>query len=110
MACFKTAIIVDDISIYSEPFFQVAGPVDTAIESAVAGGVSYFSAAGLDPGGDGALLTTDDSVIGGVTSVIKSIYAKSADTSSHFVAGAFKHAALPKAVKTISADPRFLTV
>ncbi len=40
------SVIVDDISIYSEPFFQVAGPVDTAIEAAIAGGTSYFSAAG----------------------------------------------------------------
>jgi hypothetical protein len=39
-------IIVDDWSFSSEPFYQIAGPVDTAISNAVAQGVSYFSAAG----------------------------------------------------------------
>ncbi len=39
-------VIVDDISFVQEPFFQVAGPVDSAIGKALAAGVSYFSAAG----------------------------------------------------------------
>ena len=39
-------VIIDDIVYEDEPFFQLAGPVDTAVEQAVAGGVNYFSAAG----------------------------------------------------------------
>ncbi len=39
-------IIVDDISFFTEPYFQVAGPIDSAIESAVASGVNYFTSAG----------------------------------------------------------------
>ena len=39
-------VIVDDISFYDEPFFQVAGTLDTAIEAAVASGVDYFTSAG----------------------------------------------------------------
>jgi hypothetical protein len=39
-------VIVDDYTFYDEPFFQVAGPVDDAIESALDAGVSYFTAAG----------------------------------------------------------------
>ena len=39
-------IIVDDITVRgSEPFFQVAGPLDTAIANAVAAGTSYFTLA-----------------------------------------------------------------
>ena len=38
-------IIVDDLSFVASPFFQVAGPVDTAIQSAINAGVSYFTAA-----------------------------------------------------------------
>jgi aromatic ring-cleaving dioxygenase len=41
-------VIVDDLSFYDQPFFQVAGPADTAIETAIAAGVSYFTAAGND--------------------------------------------------------------
>jgi hypothetical protein len=41
-------VIVDDIGYDEEPFFQNAGTLDTAIESAVASGVSYFTAAGND--------------------------------------------------------------
>jgi subtilisin family serine protease len=39
-------IIVDDVAWLDEPFFQDAGAVDTAIEGAIASGVSYFTAAG----------------------------------------------------------------
>lgn len=39
-------VIVDDIAYVDEPFFQLAGPVDTAAEKVVAEGVNYFSAAG----------------------------------------------------------------
>ena len=39
-------IIVDDWSFSSEPFYQIAGPVDTAIENAISAGVNYFTAAG----------------------------------------------------------------
>jgi hypothetical protein len=39
-------IIVDDISFGFEPFYQIAGPVDTAILSAIDHNVDYFAAAG----------------------------------------------------------------
>lgn len=39
-------VIVDDIAWEDEPFFQLAGPIDTAAAQAVAHGVTYFSAAG----------------------------------------------------------------
>ena len=39
-------VIVDDIAWEDEPFFQLAGPVDTAAAKVVAEGVTYFSAAG----------------------------------------------------------------
>ncbi len=39
-------VIVDDWTYWDEPFFENAGPVDGAIESAVAAGVSFFTAAG----------------------------------------------------------------
>ena len=39
-------IIVDDLDNTDEPFFQVAGPIDTAIQDAINAGVSYFTAAG----------------------------------------------------------------
>ena len=38
-------IIVDDVKLPDEPYFQVAGPVDTAILNAINAGVSYFSSA-----------------------------------------------------------------
>jgi hypothetical protein len=38
-------IIVDDWSFSDTPFYQVAGPVDTAVENAVSAGVEYFTAA-----------------------------------------------------------------
>ncbi len=41
-------VIVDDVTYFAEPFFQIAGPVDTAIQAAIADGVSYFTAAGND--------------------------------------------------------------
>ena len=43
-------VIVDDIVWEDEPFFQIAGPVDTAAAQAVAAGVAYFSAAGNEGG------------------------------------------------------------
>ncbi len=38
-------IIADDWSFSSQPFYQIAGPVDTAIEDAISAGVDYFTAA-----------------------------------------------------------------
>jgi hypothetical protein len=38
-------IIVDDWSFSDTPFYQIAGPVDTAVENAVSAGVDYFTAA-----------------------------------------------------------------
>jgi hypothetical protein len=38
-------IIVDDWSFSNTPFYQVAGPVDTAVQNAVSAGVDYFTAA-----------------------------------------------------------------
>jgi hypothetical protein len=38
-------IIVDDLDNTAAPFFQAAGPVDTAIQAAINAGVSYFTAA-----------------------------------------------------------------
>jgi Ca2+-binding RTX toxin-like protein len=39
-------IIVDDTTYPDEPMFQVTGPVDTAVQNAVAEGTDYFTAAG----------------------------------------------------------------
>ena len=39
-------VIVDDVAYLDEPFFQPGGPVDTAVQQAIAAGVSYFTAAG----------------------------------------------------------------
>ena len=39
-------VIVDDVAYLDEPFFQQGGVVQTAVENAVASGVSYFTAAG----------------------------------------------------------------
>jgi len=41
-------IIVDDVTYADEPFFQDAGPIDTAVQAAVAAGVDYFTAVGND--------------------------------------------------------------
>jgi len=38
-------IIVDDWSFSDSPFYQIAGPVDTAVENAISAGVDYFTAA-----------------------------------------------------------------
>lgn len=38
-------IIVDDWSFSNVPFYQIAGPVDTAVENAISAGVDYFTAA-----------------------------------------------------------------
>ena len=38
-------IIVDDWSFSDTPFYQVAGPIDTAMENAISAGVDYFTAA-----------------------------------------------------------------
>ena len=38
-------IIVDDWSFSNIPFYQIAGPVDTAVENAISAGVDYFTAA-----------------------------------------------------------------
>jgi Ca2+-binding RTX toxin-like protein len=64
-------IIVDDIAWVDEPFFQLAGPVDTGAAAVVAKGVSYFSAAGNEGNNDfqGAFspATTDIPGIGSAT-------------------------------------------
>ena len=39
-------IIVDDVAYEDEPFFQIAGPIDAAVQQVLARGVDYFSAAG----------------------------------------------------------------
>ncbi len=39
-------VIVDDLGYQTEPFFQDAGPIDNAINAAVASGVVYVSSAG----------------------------------------------------------------
>ncbi len=39
-------VIVDDVAYLNEPFFQLGGPVDAAVEKAISSGVSYFTAAG----------------------------------------------------------------
>jgi len=39
-------VIVDDVSYEDEPFYQDSGTITQAVEAAVAGGVSYFTAAG----------------------------------------------------------------
>jgi hypothetical protein len=44
-------IIVDDVSYSDEPMFQDAGPIDTAVDAAVAAGVDYFTAVGNDGSG-----------------------------------------------------------
>jgi hypothetical protein len=41
-------IIVDDWSNSATPFFQVAGPIDTAVQNAISAGVDYFTAASND--------------------------------------------------------------
>jgi hypothetical protein len=38
-------VIVDDWSNSATPFFQVAGPIDTAVQNAISAGVDYFTAA-----------------------------------------------------------------
>lgn len=38
-------VIVDDVAYFDEPFFQDGGPVQNAVRAAIAGGVSYFTAA-----------------------------------------------------------------
>jgi subtilisin family serine protease len=43
-------VIVDDLGYDTEPFFQDAGPLDTAIDNAVASGVTYVTAAGNNGG------------------------------------------------------------
>ena len=42
-----SSVIVDDVAYFQEPFFQ-DGPVAVAIDDVVAGGASYFAAAGND--------------------------------------------------------------
>jgi hypothetical protein len=39
-------VIVDDVSYEDEPFYQNTGTITQAVEAAIAGGVSYFTAAG----------------------------------------------------------------
>lgn len=43
-------VIVDDLTYNAEPFFQLAGTLDSAIDEAVGAGVNYFTAAGNDGG------------------------------------------------------------
>jgi len=45
-------IIVDDIGYADSPMFQVAGPIDDAVQTAVSDGVDYFTAVGNDGDGD----------------------------------------------------------
>jgi hypothetical protein len=39
-------VIVDDVAYLDEPFFQQSGPIDTAVQNAIAAGANYFTAAG----------------------------------------------------------------
>ncbi len=39
-------VIVDDVAYLNEPFFQAGGALDSAVSTAIADGVSYFTAAG----------------------------------------------------------------
>jgi Ca2+-binding RTX toxin-like protein len=39
-------VIVDDLLWVDEPFFQIAGPIDAAVQQVMASGVNYFAAAG----------------------------------------------------------------
>ena len=48
----KADVIVDDVSYYSEPFFQ-DGPVSTAIDEVTADGALYFTSAGNSNAEDG---------------------------------------------------------
>jgi hypothetical protein len=60
-------IIVDDITWPDEPMFQIAGPIDTAVQNAIAAGVDYFTAVGNE--GDSfyqSLFTPVSTVIPGV--------------------------------------------
>ena len=62
-------------------------------------------AAGVNPV-DGIYLDSDDQLIGGASSVIRSVSVRSIDPSTRFVAGAFGTAKIPKKVKPGS-DPHF---
>jgi hypothetical protein len=39
-------IIVDDLGFYTEPVYQLGGPIDNAVSAAIASGVDYFTSAG----------------------------------------------------------------
>lgn len=64
-----------------------------------------FIGAGVDPV-DSTFGNSNDKVIGGTTSKISSIKAKSADQATLFEAGSFGKASLPKTVNVLQ-DPRF---
>ena len=54
-------VIVDDVSYFTEPFFQ-SGVIDQAAAEVTAQGVTYFSSAGnsnLDPGRQGRVVLGD---------------------------------------------------
>jgi uncharacterized delta-60 repeat protein len=63
-------------------------------------------AAGVNPV-DGTYLDGDDQLIGGASSVIRSVTVHSIDASTRFVAGAFRTANIPKKVKKPASDPHF---
>jgi hypothetical protein len=63
-------------------------------------------AAGLDPV-DATYLDEDDRVVGGASSVIKSIAARGADGSTRFIAGKFGKAKLGTTKVTPATDERF---
>ena len=63
-------------------------------------------AAGVNPV-DGIYLDSDDQLIGGASSVIRSVSVRNIDPSTRFVAGAFGTANIPKKVKKPASDPHF---
>jgi hypothetical protein len=66
---------------------------------------SSLIAAGLDPV-DGVFNNGNDQIVGGPLSVIRSLFARSADAATHFAAGAFRTIRLPARIDPAN-DPRF---
>jgi hypothetical protein len=83
-------IIVDDISYADEPMFQVAGPIDTAVQAAISAGVDYFTAVGND--GTAAYEASVDPKlvqIAGLGGVWAQTFAGGATTQSVTIPGGF---------------------
>ena len=81
-------IIVDDVTYADEPMFQVAGPIDTAIQAAVSAGVDYFTPVGND--GDAyyqAGFAPQSVTIAGLGAVQAQTFSDGATTQSVTIAG-----------------------